>query len=226
MLEQVQIVKEGVKVLLYLFLVILVITATRDAHELSEQSKLTMVNLDRRVSDTSQNVNAALIQLGLATDEVRRASIEQRRYWSDTAKETTRTIASVRSLVERTDVELNERILPETNALLVRTNGTLEEIRPRMVDLLDQGTRATSDLDVGVLLLNKRLGDPKIDGALGNMVMASGNVAVATGALAEASKDVRERVHQATRPASFAVRVGSTLLGIGAKVGSILAGAR
>ena len=50
------------------------------------------------------------------------------------------------------------------------------------------------------------------------------NIEEATGHLETASADIELKVHQMTRPASFALRVGKTLLGVGAQVGSMMGG--
>lgn len=45
-------------------------------------------NLNRRITDTSQNLNAILIQSGLVADEVRRASLKQQQYWDNIGRDT------------------------------------------------------------------------------------------------------------------------------------------
>jgi hypothetical protein len=52
-------------------------------------------NLNQRISDTSQNMNALLVQAGLAADQVRIASIQQREYWDRISGDTDKTLQSL-----------------------------------------------------------------------------------------------------------------------------------
>lgn len=65
------------------------------AGDLLQQASAVTRNLDRRISDTSQNLNAILIQSGLAADQIQQASREQKRYWEKISGDTDDTLKSL-----------------------------------------------------------------------------------------------------------------------------------
>jgi hypothetical protein len=82
---------------------------------------------------------------------------------------------------------------------------------------LDAGTTA-----IGTL--NQRLADEHLASFMANMDKASAGFAQTSVHLAGATGDIETKVHQLTRPVSFAKNVGITILDIGSKIGSALAG--
>lgn len=172
--------------------------------------------------DTSQNANAALIQLGLATYEVQAAAREQRKYWDATARDTQRTILSMQKLIDATDANLNDGLLPHAEDVIENAGNLEKTTQSDLIALNETITELTAAVEAG----RRRLEDPKIDVAGANLVTASASTAAATASLASAAKDIQVKVHQATRPASFAIKVASALLSVGAKVGAILAGVK
>jgi ABC-type transporter Mla subunit MlaD len=62
--------------------------AARKMDQAISQGSQVVGEAQRRLVDTSQNLNALLIQLGLTSDELRRAAVEQRVYWNKAGAET------------------------------------------------------------------------------------------------------------------------------------------
>lgn len=157
-----------------------------------------------------QNLNAILLQAGLATDEARRAATEQRKYWNLTAEQTDKTVRAFRQLVDRTDRQLNDTLLPNLSDQFEATSATAQASLSAVTQSADA--------------LTARLNDPNITSLALHLDQTAANVEIATGHLANASADVEKKVHQLTKPASFAVRVGKALLGVAAQVGAMMGG--
>jgi hypothetical protein len=104
---------------------------------------------------SAQNLNAVLIQLGLTSDEARRAATEQRAYWNTLGK------LSV-DFVQRTDHNINDQLLPAASLLLTTTADNEQTLTVAANATLDAGS---ASLDT----LRTRLNDPRIDEILGNI---------------------------------------------------------
>lgn len=67
------------------------------ANAVLKQTQTVQANLNQRITDTSQNLNAILIQTGLAADQVREASIQQKTYWNHISRDTDTLLKSLNS---------------------------------------------------------------------------------------------------------------------------------
>lgn len=76
--------------------------------KLTADADAAVLDVQSRLKDISQNVNAALIQVGLATDETRLASIEQREYWGKVSKETILAVKDARALIQASTAGVNQ----------------------------------------------------------------------------------------------------------------------
>lgn len=78
------------------------------AHVLLQQSTLVTQNANRRISDTSQNLNAILIQAGLAADQVQQASREQKKYWENISGDTDKALKSLNAGARGLDQNMSD----------------------------------------------------------------------------------------------------------------------
>src|SRR3990167_1767749 len=181
-----------------------------------------------RVVDTSTNLNAVLLQTGIAADNVRRASEkweaasdEQQKYWRDISKEKREPVKELRVAMKRTDKNLNDWLLPELSAAIVKNSGDLsalaattniaiQRIEPQVNNLLTTTSDAAN-------AAGKLFADPNIPRSLENIEQSTENINKTTA-------HIEKRVEQMTKPANLAVRVGFFVLDLGAKVGAILIG--
>jgi hypothetical protein len=151
-----------------------------ELRQLVRDTDVTMIEARRDLHNSAQNTNAMLIQLGLASDEVRRAAQEQRTYWNKTSKETAETVTAVRSLVARTDANLNERLLPDTEEAVTRASTNFDLVATDLDGALGQLQVATSTLAL-------QIGDPAISQTVQSLQESAGNTAQATRSLALAA---------------------------------------
>ncbi len=170
----------------------------------------TTVQAGQELRATNQNVNAILLQTGLAADQARLAAAEQRQYWNATAKQTDLTVRAVRQLIDRTDRQLNDSLLPGVESNSTQVSAAAEVSLEALAHSAD--------------VLTKQLNDPHVASLAAHLDGSAQNVEETTAHLSAASADIEVKVHQMTRPASFALRVGKTLIGIGAQVGAMMGG--
>src|SRR3990172_2506660 len=182
----------------------------------------------RRLVDTSTNLNAVLLQTGIAADNVRRASEkweaasdEQQKYWRDISKETREAVKELRASVKRTDTNLNDRLLPEMTRFLQANDQRLAGLtNETIVSLQDTTTRLNALLDSTTSAADSAknlFADPNIPKSLENIEQSTENINKTTA-------HIEKKVEQMTKPANLAVRVGFFVLDLGAKVGAILIG--
>ncbi len=157
-------------------------------------------DVQRRLDDTSQNLNAALIQAGLATDEARRASVEQRQYWSRISQETIALIGDA----DRTVNGLNETqagVGRDFHGTSQEAEAALKEVAPLLREL--QGTAARA---------NSLVGDPNIGRSIQSFASSAENLDRTMVSVAGVAHDVQARVHDLTKPRKWVVTVGEKLL--------------
>src|SRR5438552_17777020 len=85
------------------FLAMQVKTTARKVDAAIDEMTQTTTEARKRLVDTSQNMNAILIQSGLAADEVRRAATEQRQYWNQAGAETVAAIRQIQHTTKSVD---------------------------------------------------------------------------------------------------------------------------
>lgn len=162
--------------------------------------------------NTSQNANAILLQIGIASDEVRRASYEQRAYWRKTAKQTDATVASLHHLIEHTDSELNGSVFPATESALYDIGTNVSTAASAAATSLRTGNTALVDADEAIRRITPSLAD------------SSKNLADTSAHLAATTADIQGAVHKATRPATLTEEIFEHTLGILGNLGSFVGG--
>jgi hypothetical protein len=204
-----QLAKLAMMVCLCLFLVVGVQTLTEikkaatATTELAEESK-------KRVEHTSQNLNAILIQAGLASDEARRASIEQRQYLKTLNKQVSQDLVQFHRVLVAAEKTINkvgqesELTVAALRPVLVQTESTLAEAE----NTLEQLTKTSENLA-------KTTGDPNIPKTLAHTEKITAN-------LEEASEDVKKKVKEITKPANWWKSVGLYVAQAAAAVKAII----
>jgi hypothetical protein len=198
-----------------------VLVLLRDLHQGLADADRAIVQMSTDLHGTSQNANAALLQIGLTTDELRRAAGEQRLYWNQTSKQTEKTVAALRQLIDRTDKNLNDHAFPAVNALLKESNAWLN-LTADDADKLTAAGNATLDAATHSLdTLNQQIADPHIIETLGHLDDAMQ-------AFADASKHADHTVayydQQLTRPAGFFKTLLKGFFGFGSEAAEIRVG--
>lgn len=105
--------------------------AIREATATAQAAKVALVDTRKEIKGTMQNTNAILIQAGLASDEVRRAAISQRRYWDDNSKKFGILLDKTETLVAKA-TEATEHIDAETVASLKELQVSLRGVTSAM----------------------------------------------------------------------------------------------
>lgn len=150
--------------------------------------RVATVQTNKEIQSTSQNVNALLIQSGLVADEARRAATEQRQYWNLTAKQTDLTVRAFRQLIDRTDRQLNDKLLPDLTAQTDSFSASA------------QASLAASTQAIGTL--NSRLADPQISLLLGSLGVSAKHLADISANADAMSGDMKLAVHRLAKPPS------------------------
>jgi hypothetical protein len=185
----------------------------REIQHTVRDADMAVRDTQKRVADTSQNLNAALLQVGLATDEARRASVEQRQYWNRISRETIGLIADARTTVRQTgnDIDGVARDLHDAAGDLHSVAGASVDALNGVGPLMDQGTRTLG-------AANALLADPEITKSLKNLAESSQSMAATTVNVEKMSEDLQKRMHQMTQPKSIGKAVLVWLLDTAYKV--------
>ena len=198
--------------------------AARELQNTARDADAVVKETQRRVEDTSQNLNAALIQVGLATDEARRASVEQRQYWNRISRETIGLISDARTTVRQTGSDI-DGVAADVHGFAGDLHGTAGDVHEvagaavaslkGLAPLLEQGNRALGTA-------NTLLADPDITRSIKGLVDSSQNVAATTANVEKISEDVQKRVHQLTQPKPLAKVILAWVLDTAYKVKAFL----
>lgn len=79
-----------------------------NSNRVLDQSQKIQRNINQRITDTSQNLNAILVQGGLAANQVRIASEEQDHYWKRISADTDMTLKSLNQGARGLDQNMND----------------------------------------------------------------------------------------------------------------------
>jgi hypothetical protein len=197
---------------------------SHDTHRIALDADKTLRDLDEEVKVQSQNLAVDEQHLSLVLDQVQAAAVEQRVYWQKTSADSDKTVKALRIVVDRagllmkhTDERLNASLLPDVDREVVFTSQTAQ----MSIGEIGQASEA----------LTLQLNDPaiaqmaaRLDEAAESVALASKSTADGAEHLNKATADIEQAVHRLTRPPSLAKRIGTTVLGIGAQLGSIFAG--
>lgn len=149
---------------------------------------------------TSQNVNAILIQAGLAADQARLAALEQRQYWNRTAIETDKTVKAARKIIDRTGQQLNDETLPAVTDAVSALRFATEEIEYQASNSLQTIPVVMKSADQTLADIDKLTINSDLLGTLRNVQGITANVNSTT-------KMVDGWVARETKPPTIAQRI-------------------
>ena len=197
-----------------------------DAHRLAEQTGQTIETINFTIETQNTNLVADETKLRSTLDLVDAAAAEQRAYWLKTSADSDKTVKAMRLMVDRaglllshTDEQLNGRVLPD---LTLQFDAISQDAQMTLGTLGHAGDALTSQInDLGPTVANLGETSSRLAIAAGSGAEA---VAHADHILADGEKTADYYEKKLTTPASFAHRVAMTLLDVGSKLGSIMAG--
>jgi ABC-type transporter Mla subunit MlaD len=189
------------------------------------QTQQDLAQLSDDLHGTSQNLNAALIQIGLTSDQARLAAMEQRAYWAKNSAETHVLLTTLNTTVEHADGML-VAIGMDADRQVVANGQMLSEDLFQMKRGLTEATGTIADLDKVVKRADTSMtaAGPDMQATLNNLAKTSANVNDATKSISLASKDIQVKVHQLTSPVKWWMTVGKAVISMGADAGSYIAG--
>lgn len=148
-----------------------------------DQVTQTTVEARRRIADTSQNLNAILVQTGLAADEMRRAATDQKSYWDQAGKQTVSALQKTNNVLDeaqRTLYSLNNSQQQIANATVRSLAGAPAAIEAST----DAMKQAATDLQT----VNQILGDAHIPATLAHVDATMAHLDSSTAAIDVAVK--------------------------------------
>ena len=172
--------------------------------------ELSAVNAEDAAYRVLEKTEEIQDSLGQTSKQVNAASAAELKYWNLIGKNSADATRDLRVLISKTDRALNDHTLPNFDNELILT-----------ADAAQASLGATQHAGEA---LTARLNDPAIAQLAANLNTSAANLADATKHTDAATADIEEAVHRLTRPPSMLKRIGTTLLGIGAQLGSIFAG--
>lgn len=157
------------------------------------ESRMFIAEAEKRLVYTDQNVNAFLVQLGLVTDNIRRATEAQKSV-------TTQTL----------------HILKHTDRLLTQTQTSVSDVAAHSVRAMDSLEPPLASLDKTLQSLNVIVADQNIPRTLANLEQTSKSTSLAAAHIAGTTDDVEKIAHhyevEITKPVSTLRRLGGYAL--------------
>ena len=153
----------------------------------------------RGLQGVFSNTNAVLLQLGLASDQWRRASMEQRKLLVQNQREARESIQkatetldelraaakSITTLVTNSDASLNKGLLPEATKAVVSINSATASLETKIGTLLDESTRTMNK--AGAVL-----GNPELVGLAENLNDTSAELQASAANVEQATGYIKE----------------------------------
>lgn len=174
----------------------------QELHKTAEAATSLTLEAHGRLVGTSQNLNAILLQAGLASDEVRRASMEQRKYWNQAGAQTVQLLGAASSAVDG----LNTATHDLDNSIGKITDSTvlaMDAIPPTLKALQQPLEASTRTLNDASLILES----PTIAATMAN-------VQHTTETIDHSTKTIDTFLTRITKPASVVKTVLWKLLGL------------
>ena len=181
-------------------------TTVKDADRAAQQIAELAPEVKRRVTDTAQNLNAVLIQVGLTADEGRRASAEQRAYWAKISAETVTLLADADKILKSADTN-QQRAFDDLHGISGETQSTIQAIRPIFEEL--RGT---------IQLANRQIDNPDYARAAKALADSAEHINGIADNGEKISAIAEKKFQQMTKPASLAKTVLTKLLDVAYKL--------
>lgn len=175
---------------------------------------------------TIEKANHAMLEIELtaknareATDEGKKASIEQRKYWAQAAQQTNKDLADLDAVLHSAGDavrSLNSAIVHADNNLSsvsIQTTTSIKQIGDTLASLQPVILKASESMDN----LARLTGDPALLQTVQHVNASTANVESATGHLDASTKEVELYVKHLTKPASWVRSLGIFLLDTASK---------
>lgn len=197
-----------------------------DVHSLAKESKRVLDQAGEAIS--TQNVNLAQDEMHLdlvlgelegTASQLNGAAKEQQVYWAKISADSDKTVKALRLTTDRialladhTDKALTGYLLPDVDRQMNFTADRLQATLDGVSHASDALTFQINDVGPIIANLSESSAQLALASQHANKILADG----------EHTADYYEK--RLTTPASFAHRVGMTLLDVGSKLGNIMAG--
>jgi hypothetical protein len=175
-----------------------------------DQITMTTTEAHERMVGTSQNLNAILIQVGIASDEARRAASEQRVYWNKVGAESVLAIQKTNDVLTTAQKTLNS--IDDSQKLIAAT--TIKSLEGVPVTI-QASTNAMNEAALDLQTTNRILSDPNIPQTLAHLNETAGH-------LDNTSASIDTAVKRWTKPGNFFRSLFTGLLDTGSKVAVIV----
>lgn len=190
----------------------LVTTATSQINKNGDQLTAIgkFVNDDPRgIKGTFSNLNAILLQIGIASDELRRASEKQNIYWDKTGIAITQSVNNLNEVLggvaqtlgslnkaaatlDSTIASVREGPVSESAKTLVEARHTLEALRADTEKMINQSTTTIAEAQVTLATTNQILEKSKLAESFNNVSLLTGNLNQAGANVAETTGYIRD----------------------------------
>ena len=193
----------------------------------------------RLIVQTTGHFDQILTQVGNTAQTVDLAAKEQKEYWATSTKnankvlvDTRETVAKLNRILGRTDVSINQVLIPQVVTSLQQNNKDLHDVSLAATQSLSQLTKETVPLIQAAAATAenaaKATGDPAIKESMESLAKSGKNIEAATASLASIAKHGDETAEyyekKLTTPKTFAVKVGGFLLDLFSKMGAGVSG--
>lgn len=191
---------------LAIWIALLVAGTLKDLRTLVQHSDAAVVEAQRRVVDTSQNLNGLIIQLGLTSDQIHQAAIEQRKLTAETTRKTNEALDRANTLIANLDSNINEKLLPEATRTVSKLSGSADGLTKLAADV-SATVKALEPTLENLAVASKgaadRMNDPSLQKTLENIERGTKGLAESSENLSAMTADARVALHKALKPANL-----------------------
>jgi len=167
--------------------------------------------------ENSLQISDVLIKFQSTAQVIQDAATENRKYYDKAAKDSAKTVDALRLLIDRTDRQINDGVLPQAQK-------AIGEFSAHSTETLDALTTSSKSLGNAADSLNRVVSDPHILETVDNVDRATRSLSQTSAHLDNISAMGELEVKRLTMPASLAKRIAFGTLSTAAKVGSAFAG--
>jgi ABC-type transporter Mla subunit MlaD len=181
-----------------------------EARAMITETRALVADARSKVDDTSSNLNAILIQAGLAADQARQASVEQRDY-----------LKQLNGNLDRTFSHVNE-LLAQAQDTTQTVGGDVHQISQATVTALNGLPPVLDQANKTLAASEKVISDPNIPATVAEV---NKSMVAVTGTMQNVEKTtahVEKKVDEMTRPVSWVKRVFTALFDIGYRAAIII----
>jgi hypothetical protein len=167
--------------------------------------------------ETQLQVQDVLIKVSSTVQVMQDAATENRKYYDKAAKDSTKTVDALRLLIDRTNQQLNDGVLPQAQKAIVQFSAHSNET-------LDALTNSLKSLGNATDSLNKTFSDPRIPETFAHIDLMALKFSEIAGHLDNISAMGEVEVKRLTKPASLGKQIVFGGLTVAGKLGSAFSG--